>query len=96
MRFWRTQAKAEVDFILVKEAGELLPIEVKYQSFKASNIPSGLKAFISNHKEVKTAFVLTKDYTGRAVYDSRCIYFLPVFMSSFILSRNYDIDMLGK
>jgi predicted AAA+ superfamily ATPase len=78
--FWRTQAKTEVDFILLNKE-EIIPIEVKYQSFNKPKIPSGLKAFIGNYKP-KRVFVLTKNFSGRISFGNCEVKFLPSFMCS--------------
>lgn len=82
LHFWRTQAKTEVDFVLVNKK-EIIPMEVKYQPFKTRKIPSGLKAFIENYHP-KRAFVLTKNLTDKINFHSCQITFLPVFMCSTI------------
>jgi predicted AAA+ superfamily ATPase len=80
--FWRTQLGTEVDFIL-KSNGQLIPLEVKYQSFKSPKIPSSLKTFISQYQP-KQAFVLTKDFSGKITYLKCQIKFLPTFLASII------------
>jgi len=84
LHFWRTQAKTEVDFILA-DKGNIIPIEVKYQPFKARKIPSGLKAFIENYKPEK-AFVLTKSFTDKVNFRHCEINFLPAFMCSALIT----------
>ncbi len=78
LHFWRTQAKTEVDFILLNKES-VIPIEVKYQPFKSPKIPSGLKAFIENYKPPK-AYVLTKGFTDKINFQHCEVNFLPVFM----------------
>ena len=80
LHFWRTQAKTEVDFVLTNKEN-IIPIEVKYQSFKAPKVSSGLKAFIDNYKP-KKAFCLTKDFTADVDYHNCEIKFLPAFLCS--------------
>ncbi len=83
LHFWRTQAKTKVDVIL-KDNGEIIPIEIKYQSFSRPKIPSGLKTFIKHYHPEK-AYVFTRDFLGTAKENNCLIKFLPSFMSSFIL-----------
>ena len=52
VKYWRTKAKAEVDFIIEKE-GEITPIEVK----TFIKINKSLKSFIAKYKP-KTAFII--------------------------------------
>ena len=83
LHFWRTQAKTEVDFVLLNKES-VVPIEVKYQPFKTAKIPSGLKAFIENYKP-KKAFCLTKDFTGDVDFQHCKIKFLPAFLCSTLI-----------
>jgi predicted AAA+ superfamily ATPase len=64
IHFWRTLAKNEVDFILT-EGNRIMPIEVKYTSFKSPKVPLGIRYFQRDYKTDKS-IVLTKDYFGRA------------------------------
>lgn len=84
LHFWRTQAKTEVDFILVSK-GNIIPMEVKYRPFKAPKISSGLKAFIENYKPEK-AYVLTKSFTGEVDFQHCKIKFLPAFLCSTLIA----------
>lgn len=76
IHFWRTQSKNEVDFIIRKTEQELLPVEVKYQSFDRPHVPSGLKSFIDDY-DPKESFVLTRDYFGQKTYQKTIIHFTP-------------------
>lgn len=51
IHFWRTEGKAEVDFV-VEFKGKLVAIEVKGSSMKKANIPSGLRSFIKAYHPV--------------------------------------------
>lgn len=72
--FWRTLSKNEIDFI-VKEGDKTKPVEVKYSSFKAPRVPSGIRYFQKDHPS-PSSFVLTKDFFGMA----GDTVFLPVFL----------------
>jgi len=76
IKFWRTQSKAEVDFVL--EDREILPIEVKYQSFKKIKVPSGVKNFIKTYKP-KKAKVITKDFSRNIKQANTEISFIPAW-----------------
>ncbi len=76
--FWRTISKQEVDFVL-RKSGELIPIEVKYKSFKKPLITSGMKNFIETYKP-KTAIVATKNYQDFTKIDGCKIYFIPAYL----------------
>ncbi|MAG44670.1 hypothetical protein CL633_02170 [bacterium] len=75
IKFWRTQAKQEVDFIL--ESLEVMPIEVKYQSFKKVKIPLGIKSFIKNYNS-KNAVIFTKNFKKVFNQNKTQFNFLPV------------------
>lgn len=77
--FWRTQGKAEVDFILRGERQKLIPIEVKYQLMKHAKIPSGLRAFIGQYSPDR-AYVVTRSFWGEAKVDKTQIRFLPAWI----------------
>lgn len=77
IKYWRTMGKAEVDFILEKK-GEIIPIEVKYSSFKIPKISRGFRSFISEYKP-KRAVILTKGFWGELKINSTLIKFIPVW-----------------
>ncbi len=76
--FWRTPQKNEVDFILRREAGEIIPIEVKYSNFDSPEIPSGLLAFIGRYSP-KTAVIVTKNFFSALKRDKTDIVFVPAW-----------------
>lgn len=55
-KYWRTKAKAEVDFVVEKE-GEVVPVEVKLTA-EPGRIERGLRSFIESYKP-KTALIVT-------------------------------------
>ncbi len=55
LKYWRTKAKAEVDFIIEKE-GEVIPIEVKLNA--SEKIEKSMHSFIEIYKP-KRAFVVS-------------------------------------
>lgn len=83
LQFWRTHGKAEVDFVLAGKS-DVIPIEVKYQSFKSPKIPSGLKAFINNYKPQK-AYCLTRNFSSEINFKSCKVKFLPTFLCSALI-----------
>jgi hypothetical protein len=76
LNFWRTTAKAEVDLVL-SAINRLIPIEVKYQSFKTPKVSRGLRNFIRSYK-TKNALVVTKDFWGKAKINDTNVVFVPV------------------
>ena len=78
--FWRTQTKAEVDFVIKANKQELIPIEVKYKKMQRAQIPSGLRSFITTYKS-KIAFVITDDLLEQVkVGNNSIVYFLPAYL----------------
>ena len=76
--FWRTISKQEVDFVLKKE-NKIIPIEVKYQNFKKSQITIGMKNFIELYQP-KQAIIITKDYQDFIKINKCEVYFIPVYL----------------
>jgi hypothetical protein len=74
--FWRTTAKTEVDFILWDET-KVVPVEVKFRSFKAEKITRSLHNFINTYQP-KTAIVVTKDYWGEMELENTMVKFIPI------------------
>jgi len=75
INYWRTIAKAEVDFVLrVKD--EIIPIEVKYQSFRVPKVSRSLRSFIKSYK-TKKALVVTRDFWGKTKVDNTTVFFVP-------------------
>jgi predicted AAA+ superfamily ATPase len=79
IHFWRTERKNEVDFILLGEKKEIVPIEVKYTNFHHPFIPLNLKLFINKYQP-KKAMVVTKNYLSKARFNSTQIVFVPAWM----------------
>lgn len=77
IHYWRTLAKAEVDFIIKKE-NQLIPIEVKYSSLKSPRISRGFRSFLSEYQP-KRAVALTKNFWGDLKINSTLIKFIPVW-----------------
>lgn len=77
IKYWRTLAKAEVDFIL--ELGkEIIPIEVKYSILTEPKISRGLRNFINKYKP-KKVLVITKGFIGEEKIGNSIIKFIPVW-----------------
>jgi len=75
INYWRTIAKAEVDFVLrIKD--EIIPVEVKYQSFKAPKVSRGMRSFTKSYK-TKRALVITKDFWGQIKVNDATTLFVP-------------------
>jgi len=75
INYWRTIAKAEVDFVLrIKD--EIIPLEVKYQTFKEPKISRSMRSFIKSYK-VKMALVVTKNFWDKMKIDNTTVLFVP-------------------
>ena len=74
IHFWRTLAKNEVDFLLLK-GDAINPVEVKYSPFKSPRVPLGIKNFQKDYAS-ESGVVLTKDYFG----EKDKTLFLPVWL----------------
>jgi len=75
INFWRTTAKAEVDFILRLD-DELIPIEAKYQTLQKPKISRSLRSFIKTYKP-KRALVVTKNFCSHEKVENSTIMFVP-------------------
>ena len=75
INYWRTIAKAEVDFIL-RLNEQVIPIEVKYQTFKNPKISRSLRSFLKTYKP-KRALVVTKDFWGEEKIEDTTVMFAP-------------------
>ncbi|MFH1347757.1 MAG: ATP-binding protein [Candidatus Margulisiibacteriota bacterium] len=77
IKFWRTKAGAEVDFVLQSQ-GEIVPIEVKYSRYTTEKISKGFASFSDSFKP-KRAVILTKNYWGSMKRKDTEIVFSPVY-----------------
>jgi len=75
IHFWRTQEKAEVDFV-VDFVVEVVPIEVKYKEFKEPKIERSLRSFISKYSPNR-AFVVNKNLKCEIKLENTKIFFVP-------------------
>ncbi|MDI6902829.1 MAG: ATP-binding protein [Methanocellales archaeon] len=75
VNYWRTLGKAEVDFIL-NVGGEVIPVEVKYATFKKPAISKSFRSFISAYNPGR-ALIITKDYWGEIKLEKTLIKFIP-------------------
>jgi predicted AAA+ superfamily ATPase len=74
INYWRTTAKAEVDFIL-RLNEEIIPIETKYQQFPKPKISRSLRSFIKTYKPQK-ALIITKNFCGYQKIENTTIMFV--------------------
>lgn len=76
INFWRTTAKAEVDFVL-NNMSEVIPMEVKFEELKKEKIGKSLFSFINNYHPER-ALIITKNFWGEKRVDSTLIKFVPI------------------
>jgi len=76
IHFWRTTAKAEVDFV-VELPDRVIPVEVKFESFTREKIPKGLLSFIKTYSPA-VAVVATKNFSGEEMVDKTKVKFIPI------------------
>lgn len=79
--FWRTKAKAEVDFVLRKEE-KIIPVEVKTK-LESPKITPSLLSFIKKYHP-PYAYVFSLNSYKVVKIDKTKIYFLPIFLASAI------------
>jgi len=75
INYWRTTAKAEVDFIL-RLNDKLIPIEAKYQQFQKPKISRSLRSFIKTYQPQK-ALIITKNFWNLAKIENTTVMFVP-------------------
>lgn len=76
IKFWRTKAKAEVDFILEKQS-KIFPIEVK-TNIKNTNVTRSFKNFIEEYF-TKKGYILSLNFLDSIKIKNTHIYFMPLF-----------------
>jgi uncharacterized protein len=73
-KFWRTKAKAEVDFIIEKE-NQIIPIEVK-SIIKNDDVSRSFNSFIDKYKPNK-GFIVSLEYESKTKRNNTEIIFVP-------------------
>lgn len=77
LNFWRTKDRAEVDFIL--ESGkEIIPIEVKFKSFKKEEVPRSLRSFIDKYGPSE-AYIVNLNFKKTLKIDKTTLFFIPFY-----------------
>ncbi len=78
IRFWRSQAKNEVDFIWQENIKEPYPIEVKLNYLSKQTLPSGLKSFINLYQPTK-GFIIHLGEFNLLSFKKTKIYLIPAW-----------------
>jgi len=79
LNFWRTKAKAEVDFVLRKE-DKIIPVEVKTK-LEFPKITPSLLSFIKKYHPSQV-YVFSLNFSGVIKIEKTKVYFLPIFLAS--------------
>lgn len=79
--FWRTQNKAEVDFV-IKSKGELMPVEVKHSIFRKPKLSKSFHSFMERYGST-WGIVVTKDFLCKVQIGKAEILFVPFFEANF-------------
>lgn len=77
LNFWRTKDMAEVDFIL-ERGRTVVPIEVKYKSFKKQAVSRSLRSFIEKYSPDK-AYIVNIDYSNILTINKTTLFFIPYY-----------------
>ncbi len=75
--YWRTLAKAEVDFVLNID-NELIPVEAKATELRTLAISRSLRSFIDTYKPAK-AVVVNLAFAGEMKHNGCRIFFIPAY-----------------
>ncbi len=84
IHFWRTQDKAEVDFVL-NTGTETIPIEVKYTHLKSPEMTRSFRSFLTKYKPTK-AFIIHLGSHFEGTIEGTKVYFTPFFNTPVIHS----------
>lgn len=90
IRFWRTQTKAEVDFVILKNS-RLIPVEVKFSLLKRPAVARSLRCFIDFYQP-KQAIVLNSNLITKNKIKDTEVLFLPVHWFIFYLDDFLKAD----
>ncbi len=79
VHFWRTHHGAEVDFVIERRSGVLLPIEAKVQA-RRGTIPPGVRHFLATYATDRALVVSLDEGSGSEVrHGSTAVSFTPPF-----------------
>lgn len=85
IHFWRTQDKAEVDFI-IQTANTVTPIEVKYNTLQRPETTRSFKSFLNKYHP-STAYVIHLGETFEDTYNNTRIIFASYFQVINLLKK---------
>lgn len=81
IKFWRTNAGSEVDFVIEKlgENPYPLPIEVKYRKFTRPKLTRAYHSFL-NQYQPKVGIVVTRDFLALETFGQTRVLFVPLYL----------------
>lgn len=85
IHFWRTQDKAEVDFVL-NTGTEVIPVEVKYTHLKSPEMSRSFRSFLTKYMP-KKAFIVHLGSHFEATAEGSKVYLIPFFNTKVITDR---------
>lgn len=83
IKYWRTKAKAEVDFVLEKNQ-QLIPVEVK-SNLKKEILQRSFYNFIKKY-EPSIGFVFSANFSGTKKVENCLVYFIPFYFLPALIS----------
>ncbi len=75
IHYWRTQSGAEVDFILKKGDGVVIPIEAKFRAMTSPVVSRSFRSFIEAY-EPRYGIFITKDYNKKIMVHNCEVHFI--------------------
>lgn len=75
LHYWRTKNGAEVDFVLYKNEGCIIPIEAKFRGMNAPVITRAFRSFIEAYQP-SYGFFITKNFNKKIMIDGCEIHFI--------------------
>lgn len=78
IHFWRTNDKAEVDFVINTENNNLLPIEVKYGTINRPTVSRSFRSFIEKYAPAK-GLIVNRGLEETVSIDQTQVTFLPYY-----------------
>jgi len=77
LHFWRTQEKAEVDFVI--DTGlQVIPVEVKYMTLKSPETTRSFQSFLAKYTP-KEAYIIHLGEYFQKMYGETTVHFLPFY-----------------
>lgn len=77
IKYWRTKAQAEVDFIL-EQNQKIIPVEAKYQADNSLTLGKSYHSFIKKYRP-KIGIVVTLSAWKQVKIDQTLVYFIPAY-----------------